>query len=81
MLPPGSSHHAGQVEGVYHDLILLLDLFEGCDHSGGLYLLMVSLHHLQVQEVDSATVSTNALFLIITSKITKAANYLEGMIR
>lgn len=73
MLPPGPPHHAGQVEGVHHDLILLLDLFEGCDHSRGLDLLMVSLHHLRVQEVDSATAPANALFLIITSKITKAA--------
>lgn len=48
--PPGPSHHVGQVKGVHNDLILLLDLFERRDHSGGLDLLVLPLHDLRVCE-------------------------------
>lgn len=41
-LPDGPAHHIDQVNVVQQHLILLLDIFQRVDCSGGLYPLMVS---------------------------------------
>lgn len=50
VLPGGPAPHVGQVKLVDYRLVLLLNLLERCDHSRGLYLLMLSLRNLQLQE-------------------------------